>query len=230
VLHGLTENHERSLLASVQYAAKLIRDCDDVLVGAGGSDPLSRYTKALSAPQEKIARDYLLRLREQLLRALHALGAEPPPSIGAVHALRTALMFLDDTFEEMRGRYLRGYGDVPAEAERVLDGVVSEMQELTRDFETFLTGVSDDVLRERLERVAPANPIAHDLRELSRIIAEHCLVDLRPSLAVLVDRALEETFDVAVIGRVSSGKSSLLNALLGAAILPTGCLASTSAR
>jgi GTP-binding protein EngB required for normal cell division len=229
VLHGLTENHERSLLASVQYAARLIRDCDDVLAGSSGSDPLSRYTKALSAPQEKIARDYLFRLREQLLRALHAVGIQPPPpSIGAVHALRTALMFLDDTFEEMRGRYLRGYGDVPPEAERVLDGVVSEMQELTRDFETFLTGVSDDVLRERLERLAPTNPVANDLRELSRIIAEHGLVDLRPSLAVLVDRALEDTFDVAVIGRVSSGKSSLLNALLGAAILPTGVLPVTA--
>jgi hypothetical protein len=168
-------------------------------------------------------------LREQLLRALHAVGIQPPPaSIGAVHALTTALMFLDNTFEEMRGRYLRGYGDVGAEAERVLDGVVSEMQELTRDFETFLTGVSDDVLRERLERLAPANPVANDLRELSRIIAEHGLVDLRPSLAILVDRALEDTFDVAVIGRVSSGKSSLLNALLGTPILPTGVLPVTA--
>lgn len=54
MLHGLTENHERSLLASVQYAARLIRNCDDVLAGSSGSDPLSRYTKALSAPQEKI--------------------------------------------------------------------------------------------------------------------------------------------------------------------------------
>jgi GTP-binding protein EngB required for normal cell division len=117
---------------------------------------------------------------------------------------------------------------VAAEAERVLDGVVSEMQELTRDFETFLTGVSDDVLQERLARLAPTNPVANDLRELSRIIAEHGLVDLRPSLAVLVDRALEDSFDVAVIGRVSSGKSSLLNALLGALILPTGVLPVTA--
>ena len=227
--HGLSENHERSLLASVQYAARLIRDCDDVLAGSGGSDPLSRYTKALSAPQEKIARDYLFRLRNQLLRALQAVDVPPPsPSIGAVHALTTALMFLDDTFEEMRGRYLRGYGDVPPDAERLLDGVVSEMQEITHEFQAFLTGVSDEVIRERLERLAPANPVATDLRELSRIIAEQGLVDLRPSLSVLVDRALEDAFDVAVIGRVSSGKSSLLNALLGAPILPTGVLPVTA--
>jgi GTP-binding protein EngB required for normal cell division len=229
VLAGLTENHERSLLASVQYATRLIRDCDDVLAGASGSDPLSRYTKALSAPQEKIARDYLLRLREQLLRTLRALGIQPPfPSIGAVHALRTALMFLDDTFEEMRGRHLAGYGPVPQDADRVLDGVVSELQELTRDFETFLTGVADDVLRERLARLAATQPFASDVRELSRIIADHGLVDLRPALAVVVERALEDTFDVAIVGRVSSGKSSLVNALLGAAILPTGVLPVTA--
>ena len=109
MLHGLTENHERSVLASIQYAGRLIRDCDDVLAGSNGSDPLSRYTKALSAPQEKIARDYLFRLGEQLLRALQAIGIQPPaPSIGAVHALSTALMFLDDTFEQMRDQYLHG--------------------------------------------------------------------------------------------------------------------------
>lgn len=229
MLQGLTENHERSLLASVQYAARLIRDCDDILAGASGSDPLSKYTKALSTPQEKIARDYLVRLREQLLRALRAVQIQPPPAtIGAVHALHTALIFLDDTFEEMRGRHLAGYGAVSPEADRVLDGVVSELQELTRDFETFLMGVSDDVLRERLERLAPTQPLAEELRELSRIIADHGLIDLRPALAVVVDRALEETFDMAVIGRVSSGKSSLLNALLGAAVLPTGILPVTA--
>jgi hypothetical protein len=90
VLQGLTENHARSLLASVQYAAKLIRDCDDVLAGATGTDPLSKYTKALSAPQEKIARDYPARLSEQLLRALRAVGiAPPPPSISARPAHHT---------------------------------------------------------------------------------------------------------------------------------------------
>lgn len=34
-----------ALLPSVQYAARLIRDCDDLLAGSSGSDPLSRYTE-----------------------------------------------------------------------------------------------------------------------------------------------------------------------------------------
>ena len=98
LLHGLTENHERSLLASVQYAARLIRDCDDVLV----------------ASDDQNCAGLPVRLKEQIHRAMDAVGLKPPtPSIGAVHALSTTLMFLDNTFEEMRGKYLRGYGEGP---------------------------------------------------------------------------------------------------------------------
>ena len=111
----------------------------------------------------------------------------------------------------------------------MLDGVVSEMQELTRDFETFPHG--------RIGRCPPwasgapgptTHPVAGELRELSRIVAEHGLIDLRPALIMLVDRALENTFEVGVIGRVSSGKSSLLNAMIGTPILPTGVLPVTA--
>jgi GTP-binding protein EngB required for normal cell division len=226
---GLTENHERSLLAGIQYAAKLIRDCEEVLAASDGAHVLSRYAGGLTPPQQKIAREYLRRVQQQLLHVLDAAGLTPPaPSIDAVRGLSTAMMFLDDTLEEMRGRYLRGYGEVSPEAERVLDGVVSETQELVREVEAFLTGVPDDVLRERLRRVPEDHPVAEELRELARIIADHGLVDLRSALAMLVDRALEDTFEVAVAGRVSSGKSSLLNALIGSPILPTGVLPVTA--
>jgi hypothetical protein len=44
---GLTENHERSLLASVQHASTILRDCEAVLVVSDRQDPLSRYTNGL---------------------------------------------------------------------------------------------------------------------------------------------------------------------------------------
>jgi small GTP-binding protein len=216
VPRALDDNHARSLLASAQHAARMLEDCDGILAAASRADPLSKYTGALPAPQEKVARDYLGRLHEQLLRALDAAGVQPrPPSINAVYALRTVLTFLDDAFEEMRARYLVGYGPVADDAVRLLDGIVTELQALTHEFDRFLTGASDQAIEARLDRLASVQPLAGDLRELSRLIAEHGLVDLRPSLAIAVDRALEETVDVAIVGRVSSGKSSLLNALVG---------------
>jgi len=228
-VHGLTENHERGLLASVQYAAKLIRDCEEILAASDRPSPLNRYKGGLTPPQRKIVEDYLHRLHQQLLRFLDAVGISPAPArISAVHALATAMMFVEDALEEMRGRYLRGYGDVSVEAERLLDGAVSEMQTEVREIEAFLTGAAADVLRTRLDSLPSSDPIVGDLKELDRIITTHGLVDLRASLTLMVDRALKTTFEVAVVGRVSSGKSSLLNAMIGADVLPTGILPMTA--
>lgn len=228
-LSGLNENHERRLLASARYAAQLIRECDEVLAASESPQVLSPYAGGLTPPQRKIARDYLRRLEQQLLRFLEAVDlAPPPPSIDAAWALRTTMTFLDNTLEEMRGRHLRGFGKVSPEAEQVLEGVVSEMQGLVREFDAFLTGGPADVLQDRLQRLPDDHPVAEDVRELARIITDHGLIDLRAALATIADRTLEDTFEVAVVGRVSSGKSTLLNALLGSPVLPTGVLPVTA--
>jgi GTP-binding protein EngB required for normal cell division len=228
-IHGLTENHERGLLASIQYALKLIRDCEEILASADHPNPLTRYVGGLAAPQRRIAEDYLQRLRQQIIRFLDVAQIAPPePRVTAVHAIQTLMIFIEDALEEMRARHLRGFGAVSAEAERLLDGEVSAMQAHVREIETFLTGATADVLRSQLDSLPSDDPMAADLRELERIITAHRLVDLRASLTLVVDRARDTAFEVAVIGRVSSGKSSLLNALLGAPVLPTGVLPMTS--
>jgi hypothetical protein len=54
--HGLSENHERGLLASVQYASRLIRDCKEILAASNRQSPLNRYTGGLTPPQRKIVK------------------------------------------------------------------------------------------------------------------------------------------------------------------------------
>jgi GTP-binding protein EngB required for normal cell division len=229
MMKGLTENHARSLTASVQHAANLIRDCEQVLTSAEHPQAFSRYTGPLSPPQLRIARDYLDRLREQLLRFLEAADLPAPePTIEAVRALSTSMMFLDDAFEEMRPQYLRGYGALTPQAAEALEGLVAELQALVREAAAVFTGAPSEVLRERIRQLPDANPAKRELEELSRIISDYGLVDLRPALALILERATEETFEVAVVGRVSSGKSSLLNALIGSHVLPTGVLPVTA--
>jgi hypothetical protein len=55
---------------------------------------------------------------------------------------------------------------VPPDPDQVLGGIVSEMHELVRDFEVFLTGVSDDLLGGRLDRMPTSHPVAGELREM----------------------------------------------------------------
>lgn len=54
-------------------------------------------------------------------------------------------------------------------------------------------------------------------------MTKHGLVELRPAIAGLLELLDARTFEVALFGRVSSGKSSLINAaVLGAQVLPVG--------
>ena len=226
---GLNENHERHLLASISYAAQLLRDCEQILADSEQPQAFSKYTRGLTPPQRKITRDYLNRLHQQLLHFLDAAGlTPPPPKIDPIRGIVVAMMFMEDTFDEMRGSKMSGFGPVPPEAERVLDGAVSETLTLIQEVERFLSGDPGEVLRNRLARLPAGQGTTEDLLTLSRIIDEHGLVDFRAALTTLVDRALEQTFEVAIVGRVSSGKSSLLNALIGASVLPTGVLPVTA--
>jgi GTP-binding protein EngB required for normal cell division len=60
------------------------------------------------------------------------------------------------------------------------------------------------------------------LSRIERVVADRGLVEFRGTIASILDRAEDRSFEIAVFGRVSSGKSSLLNAVLGTDVLPVG--------
>ncbi|MGA2119871.1 MAG: dynamin family protein [Bryobacteraceae bacterium] len=60
------------------------------------------------------------------------------------------------------------------------------------------------------------------VQALERAINQHGLVEFRPALATIVERLETNAFEIAVFGRVSSGKSSLLNHIVGWDLLPVG--------
>jgi len=60
------------------------------------------------------------------------------------------------------------------------------------------------------------------LGEIERVITAHGLVELRAALSMLLNRMESAAFEVGVFGRVSSGKSSLLNYILQTDVLPVG--------
>jgi GTP-binding protein EngB required for normal cell division len=66
------------------------------------------------------------------------------------------------------------------------------------------------------------------LQELSRICDEPPLQRLQPSVFQLQQKLEQDEVCLAVLGQMKRGKSSLLNALLGKNILPTGVLPLTS--
>jgi ribosome biogenesis GTPase A len=74
----------------------------------------------------------------------------------------------------------------------------------------------------RLQQLEGTRDEIRLLQKLESIITERGLVELRPTLSILVDHLESNGFEVAVFGRVSSGKSSLLNYILRNEFLPVG--------
>jgi GTP-binding protein EngB required for normal cell division len=220
---SLNESHKRHLLAECQHADKLLSDIEAILTAAASKAAFPRYRSDLSPRQAKVIQDYIARIRAQMVHALKAFDLQPPePSFEAVHSIRTILTFLDIAFTELRPKYLRGYGEVPESAEPELHGLAEELEAIVARLGAYLAGGLGQDLEARLERLSRTGDEIELLKILERIISEHGLVEFRATLTMILDRLESPSFEIAVFGRVNSGKSSLLNFILAEAVLPVG--------
>ena len=60
------------------------------------------------------------------------------------------------------------------------------------------------------------------VQALAEIIDRQGLTEFRPTRPMLLDRVEDTALEIAVFGRVSTGKSSLLNHIIGTNLLPVG--------
>jgi GTP-binding protein EngB required for normal cell division len=77
-------------------------------------------------------------------------------------------------------------------------------------------------LESRLKKLEETGYDVALLRLIEQLITRHGLVEFRSRIDSLASRLEDNNLEVALFGRVSSGKSSLLNALLNTDVLPVG--------
>jgi GTP-binding protein EngB required for normal cell division len=222
-VESLNESQRRHLLISVEYADKLLSDVEEILTAASSKSPFPKYQVDVTPAQSKVIRDYIARIRAQMLRVLEGQGiGVPGPQLGAIHCIRVALTFVRIALTEIGPEYMRGYGKVPESAITDLNGLVTELNTLVDKLDAYLReGLGQD-LGVRLERLQWAGDEADLLHKIERVISVQGLVELRSKLAIILDRLETQRFEIAVFGRVSSGKSSLLNHILEVNVLPVG--------
>ena len=219
------------LITSAQYADKLFDEIESVLFASKSKSPFRKYKNALSPAQIKIVEDYLVRIRTQMVRALETQGIPlPEPQFESVHSIRTKLAFVRLGFDDCTPKRMRGYGEVSESKARELTGLVEEMISAIEKLDYYLAqGLGQD-LEARLERLGRSGGDMTTLKILERIINDHGLVEFRSTLSMIVDRLESPSFEIAVFGRVNSGKSSLLNSIVESDILPSGSTQSRPCR
>lgn len=219
----LNEFQARRLRVTCQYIDKLLGEISEIVHVSSSKVAFPRFLPDIAPAQSRTIEDYLARLRAQLVRVLDGQGIpREKPSIPASRAVHVALGTIDIAVEELKPHYMQGYGELPEAAATELNGIVGELRGLVSKLDRYLLeGVGED-LKLRLQRLEQRSNDLELLSRLEQIVADRGLVEFRTTIASILDRAEDKTFEIAVFGRVSSGKSSLLNSILETDVLPVG--------
>jgi GTPase Era involved in 16S rRNA processing len=221
--NGFTEHHQRHVRTTFQYIDKLLSEAEQTMVDAGSPSPFRRHSDDTTPIQRKVTHDYIVRIREAMRRVMEELNIPPPePHSGAVWAAAINLLYCSISLHELTPGRMSAYGPLSPEAADRLDGIRAELDELVAKLRSYLGKGAGGDLQQRLQRLGKTGDEIRLLSEIERIVTAHGLVEFRGTLSMLLDRMESAALEVGVFGRVSSGKSSLLNYILQTDVLPIG--------
>ncbi len=219
----LNESQKRYLLTRLHSIEETLCEAAEQLEPRDRNRLFRRIEPDATATQRKVLSDFIAQLRFALRRFM--LGQELRDDghrTSGLWSLRTAITFAQITAEELRARYWRGYGEIDREAAAACERCSVELTALLRRIEDYIVRGEGGSLAARVSKLDTTRNELALLRELERVISAYGLTELRAPLEVLLDRASSPSFEIAVFGRVSAGKSSLLNWWLSQDLLPTG--------
>jgi GTP-binding protein EngB required for normal cell division len=215
--------HKNALLSTFLHIESRLNEMEPLLAQGKRPSPLNQHVHDLSPTEAKVVEDYFARIRSTMVTCLEKYGI--PVEVHRVSlrwSLQTGLNFLSVAVAEVSPERLRGYGDMDDAGRQE---VLSIQQELDRLLDRVVAYLSDRLghdLPERLARLQAAPGSVAMLRLLDEIVMRWQLVEFRPTIDTIVQRLESPQFEIAVFGRVSSGKSSLLNHVAGSGVLPVG--------
>ncbi len=222
-MNGLNESHQRRITITFRSVDEMLTEAVQLLDPMQAQSPFSENIPDATPVQHKVIADYAARTRARMREILQECGVKlPAPHISSIWAARTLFTSADIAVEELRPQYMTGFGELPEDTAKELETVVSEVLDLLTRMESFLAQGPGRDLRARLKRLESTSNIVPLLQELERIVTAHGLLSFRPTLTMLLERLESNRYEIAVFGRVSSGKSSLLNHILQTQVLPVG--------
>jgi GTP-binding protein EngB required for normal cell division len=218
----LNKNHKSGMRSIFQSLDASLMRAVDVLNLTQEQSPFSDVVPDATPVQRKVVADYVSRIRTLMRDALESQGVSPTREThGSVWSAQIAVLSAAITLEELHPKRLRGYGTIDPDDAEWLIHLLAQIDDLLERVRSYLAAGSGADLDERLSRLTATDDVEM-LRRLERIITKHGLIEFRGTLEMLLDRIESSRLEVAVFGRVSSGKSSLLNYIVEADVLPVG--------
>lgn len=183
--------------------------------------PFAQERPDISPDEARFLAAFVQQMRTRMIAALDRLGLHrPAPTLSARNTADVTLRFAEVALADLSAKSLRGYGPVDPDAGAEVNALAADLNDLIQRGRALFHEQERGALAERLAQLK--GPFGDALRALERFSDEQALTSVRPLIANAADRVMAETYDVGVFGRVSAGKSSLINALIGSSVLPVG--------
>jgi len=219
----LTEIHRRHILHGFLSVHKQMADLEALLVQSATSSPFSQSVQDVSPTECRVIQDHFARIRAAMRAHLDDLGIPLEVRTTSVRwTFETNLMHLQVAVDDMGPKRLAGYGPLDPTDQAAVARIQDDLTRLLERVRAYMRqGLGRD-LSARLARLDASGAGVKTLAVIEKIIGRWRLVEYRPTLEMIVNRLEKPCFEVAVFGRVSSGKSSLLNHIAGLDVLPVG--------
>ena len=220
---SLNNGQIRRVISIFQAVDDLLTEAASRLLPPEDGRLFERYVADATPVQRQVCGEQLRRLRQLLRRFIEERGmARSDAATSGVWAFRTALDFVRVALADLRPKVLIGYGALDDEDAVAIERLLADAYGILGELGDFLArGLGGDIAA-RLARLDQTRGEVALLRELEAIITRQGLVELRATLAMLLERVERDWLEVGFFGRVSCGKSSLINTLIGSAVLPAG--------
>lgn len=217
----LNENQARHVRSTLTYLDSLL-DAVERLTRTPLS-PLAHERSDLAPDEARLIRAFVQSTRERMIAALERLGLEiPEPAISAKWSITVTLTSAEIALADLRREGLKGYGEIESQFAVELEAVADDLTQVLRQGRALLREAEAGGLEERVGAIS--GEVGEILRAIEAITRDRGLAVVRPLLAAAAERAAADSLEVGVFGMVSSGKSSLINALVGAELLPVGAI------
>jgi hypothetical protein len=228
-MSGLNDYQRQTIRSGLRDVHRRLAKMESMLAQSLIDSPLTSYINDLSPTEHKVIYDYFRRIRESIRTCLRESGL---PLEGQRTSLRWALqgglLFLESAVAEFTAQKLRGYGQLTEQGRIQAERIQRELRPWIERALVYLRQGWGEDLGQRLARLDAAPSDAKQLELLNGIIIRRGLVEFQPLLDQMVRRMEAPRFEIAVFGRVSCGKSSLLNHIAGGDILPVGVVPITA--
>ena len=146
----LNEFQATRLRVTCEYIDKVIGEMEEVLHSDASKAAFPKYQEDLTAEQRRTLENYFARIRAQLVRVLDRPDMPRPDELIPVsRAMYTSLTAIDIAVEELKPRYMRGYGAISPTLATDLEEISSDLRASIAEVNQYLRHAMPQDLKSR---------------------------------------------------------------------------------